>query len=50
MFGAVQYLIASQLFVKASLAYARADIWPSGEPNSLANTMWSGRIRLMYLY
>jgi hypothetical protein len=50
IFGAVQYLIAKQLFVKASLAYARADIWPSGQPNSLANTMLSGRVRLMYLY
>jgi hypothetical protein len=50
VFGAVQYLVAKQLFIKAVLAYARADIWPSGEPNSLANTMLSGRVRLMYLY
>ncbi len=50
IFGAVQYLIAKQLFVKAVIAYARADIWPSGQPDSLANAMWSGRIRLMYLY
>ena len=50
IFGAVQYLIAKQLFVKAVVAYARADIWPSGQPDSLANEMWSARIRLMYLY
>jgi hypothetical protein len=50
IFGAVQYLIAKQLFVKAVLAYARADIWPSGQQDSLSNQMLSGRIRLMYLY
>jgi hypothetical protein len=50
VFGAIQYLVAKQLFVKAVLAYARADSWPSSEPSSISNTMWSGRIRLMYLY
>ena len=50
VFGAIQYLVAKQLFVKAVLAYARADFWPSGETNSISNTMLSGRIRLMYLY
>jgi hypothetical protein len=42
--------VAKQLFVKAVLAYARADLWPSAELNSISNTMWSGRVRLMYLY
>jgi hypothetical protein len=50
VFGAIQYLVAKQLFVKAVLAYARADLWPSAELNSISNTMWSGRVRLMYLY
>ncbi len=49
-FGAVQYLVAKQLFVKAVVAYARADIWPSSEPESQSNTMWSFRLRLMYMY
>jgi hypothetical protein len=50
VFGAIQYLVAKQLFVKVVLAYARADFWPSGEPDSISNTMLSGRLRLMYLY
>ena len=50
VFGAAQYLIAKQLFVKAVVAYARADIWPSSQPESQSNTMWSFRLRLMYMY
>jgi hypothetical protein len=51
-FGAVQYLVAKQLFVKAVIAYARADFQPSGATGDLvySNVMWSGRVRLMYLY
>jgi hypothetical protein len=56
IFGAVQYLIAKQLFVKAVFAYARADLDPnsSNAPGQGAlyysNTMLSARVRLMYLY
>jgi len=52
IFGAVQYLIAKQLFVKAVLAYARADFDPSGATADeiFSNTMLSARVRLMYLY
>jgi hypothetical protein len=56
VFGALQYLIAKQLFVKAVFAYARADLDPSTShaPGSGAlyysNEMYSFRIRLMYLY
>jgi hypothetical protein len=56
IFGAVQYLIAKQLFVKAVLAYARSDLDPnaSNEAGKAAlyysNTMLSARVRLMYLY
>jgi hypothetical protein len=56
IFGALQYLIAKQLFVKAVVAYARADLDPSGShaPGqgdlNYSNVMWSTRIRLMYLY
>ena len=52
IFGAIQYLVAKQLFVKAVFAYARADFEPSGSTGNdiYSNTMWSGRIRLMYLY
>jgi hypothetical protein len=51
-FGAIQYLVAKQLYVKAVIAYARADFQPSGATGDLvfSNVMWSGRIRLMYLY
>jgi hypothetical protein len=56
MFGALQYLVAKQLFVKAVFAYARADLQPStsNAPGSGAlyysNEMYSFRVRLMYLY
>jgi hypothetical protein len=49
-FGAVQYLIAHQLFVKAVLAYARSDFDLSFMGGVYSNTMVSGRIRLMYLF
>jgi hypothetical protein len=51
-FGAVQYLLAKQLFIKAVLAYARSDFQPSGATaeSTTSNEMWSGRVRLMYLY
>jgi hypothetical protein len=52
IFGAVQYLIAKQLFVKGVFAYARGDFQPSGATGEdiYSNEMYSFRVRLMYLY
>jgi hypothetical protein len=50
-FAALQYLLADQLYIKAVLAYARAKIQPSSLDTPVWNNeMYSGRIRLMYLY
>jgi len=50
-FGALQYLVAGQLFVKAVVGFARADFQPNdGDVAVWSNYMYSGRIRLMYLY
>jgi hypothetical protein len=49
-FGAVQYLIHKQLFVKLVGAYAKAHIAPGGATTDWDNTMVSGRVRLMYLF
>jgi hypothetical protein len=50
-FGAIQYLVARQLFVKVVLGYARADFLTSDQSIPLwSNYMYSGRVRLMYLY
>jgi hypothetical protein len=55
-FLALQYLLAGQLFIKAEVGFARAYFQPSGLPippdveNIWSNYMFSGRIRLMYLY
>ena len=49
-FGALQYLVAHQLFVKAVVAYARSDFDLSFGGSVYSNTMWSGRVRLMYLF
>jgi hypothetical protein len=50
-FLALQYLLAKQLYIKAVVAYAKAKLQPS-DLNAPVwnNTMYSGRIRLMYLY
>lgn len=50
-FLALQYLLAKQLYIKAVFAYANAKLQPS-DINSPVwnNVMYSGRIRLMYLY
>jgi hypothetical protein len=52
IFGAIQYLIAKQLFVKGVFAYARGDFKPSGAVGEdiYSNEMYSFRLRLMYLY
>jgi hypothetical protein len=49
-FGALQYMVAHQLFVKAVVAYARSDFDLSFGGGIYSNTMWSGRLRLMYLF
>ena len=55
-FLALQYLLAGQLFIKAEVGLARAYFQPSEQPippdvnNIWNNYMYSGRIRLMYLY
>jgi hypothetical protein len=50
-FLAIQYFLARQLMIKGVLGYARADFVASdaGVP-VYSNAMYSGRIRLMYLY
>jgi hypothetical protein len=50
-FAALQYLLGGQLFIKAVFGYAKAYFQPS-DPNAATwNTaMYSGRIRLMYMY
>jgi len=48
-FGAIQYLVFKQLFVKFVGSYARAELEPGGSP-PWHNTMVSGRLRLMYLF
>ncbi len=63
-FAALQYLLGGQLFIKAMFGYARAYFQPSDpsfplDPatglapkgsNDWSNSMYSGRIRLMYVY
>ncbi|HEY4188072.1 MAG TPA: hypothetical protein VGP07_23555, partial [Polyangia bacterium] len=53
-FGAVQYLVAHQLFVKAVVAYARSDFdlaeINGGGGGTWSNDMLSTRVRLMYLF
>ncbi len=56
-FAALQFLLGGQLFVKAVFGFAKAYFQPSdpdtatpGRSNDWSNYMYSGRIRLMYLY
>jgi hypothetical protein len=50
-FLAVQYLLARQLYIKAVVGYSRTDFVASDASIPvLANYMYNGRIRLMYLY
>src|SRR6185369_5485041 len=49
-FGAVQYIVARQLSIKAVFAYARSDFDLSFGGGQWSNYMYSGRIRLMYLF
>ncbi len=50
MFVAMQYLIAKQLYVKAVLAYGKADFAPNFGDPVFKNDMSSGRVRLLYLF
>ena len=50
-FLALQYYLARQLMIKGVLGYARADFVASDASVPVySNAMYSGRIRLMYLY
>jgi hypothetical protein len=51
-FAALQYLVAGQLFVKAVFGFSRADMLASDDKITplWSNYMYSGRVRLMYLY
>lgn len=49
-FAALQYMLARQLFVKAEIAYAKATFQPSDFVPSWNNSMYSGGVRVMYLY
>ena len=50
-FVALQYLLAGQLYIKAVVGYADAKFQPSDTTIAVwENKMYSGRIRLMYLY
>ncbi len=48
-FGALQYTLFKQLYIKAVGAYAKAHIAPGGQ-TPWDNTMVSARLRLMYLF
>jgi hypothetical protein len=49
-FGAVQYLLWKQLFIKAVVAYAKADFTPGFDTTlpPFSNKMVSGRLRFLY--
>jgi hypothetical protein len=50
-YGAIQYLLWKHLFIKAVVAYAKADLnpVPMVSKNTFENEMWSARLRLLYL-
>ena len=50
MFGALQYIVRKQLFVKLVVAYAKGDIQPTFANGNYINTTVSTRVRLMYLF
>jgi hypothetical protein len=49
-FLAAQYVVARRLFVKLVGGYARATFSPGGVTNDVVNTMYSARIRFLYLF
>jgi len=49
-FAALQYLLARQLYIKGEFAYAKALFQPSDFVPSWSDYMYSGGVRVMYLY
>ena len=49
-FGAVQYLLMKQLYIKAVFAYAKADFAPTFGDPVFKNEMMSARLRLLFLF
>ena len=50
-FGALQYLLAGQLFIKGEFGYAHAYFQPSdGTVTTWTNTMLNARVRFVYIY
>lgn len=49
-FGAVQYLLLDQLFVKAVFGWAKATVAPSFTNDAYENSMLSARIRALFLF
>ena len=49
-FGALQYVINKQLYIKFVAGYARAHLAPATGAAAWDNSMGSGRIRLQYLF
>jgi len=50
IFGAVQYAVASQLYIKLVFAQSKAHFAPSSSVVEFDNVMTSARVRLMYLF
>jgi len=49
-FGALQYRIVQSLYAKAVVAWANADFAPNFGGEVFENDMFSGRVRLLYLF
>ncbi|HSY24902.1 MAG TPA: hypothetical protein VK841_22410 [Polyangiaceae bacterium] len=49
-FFAVQYYLWRQVFIKGVLGYAKGDVAATPTPPLYSNEMWSGRLRLEYLF
>jgi hypothetical protein len=49
-FVALQYAVARRLFIKAVGGYSRATFSPGGVIVDTVDTMWSGRVRFLYLF
>jgi hypothetical protein len=49
-FGAIQYVLAKQLYIKVVGGYARAHLAPSNGAAAWDNSMGSGRVRLLYYF
>jgi hypothetical protein len=49
-FFAVQYYLWRQFFIKGVLGYAKGEVAATPSPPLYSNEMWSGRLRLEYLF